>query len=216
MELEHVHQVYEVIAEHFDRTRYSYWNQVRRFLDQLPAGSLVLDNGCGNGKYLTYRKDLEMVGLDPCKAFVDLCRSKYSGTVIQGNGLSLPFRQNIFDAAISIAVLHHLSTPDTRHQFLCEMIRSMKPGAYGLVTVWAKEQEYATLIKKWEALETPNDYLVPWCHPNGTCLSKRYYHLFDQEEVQQLFQSIPNLSIQSILFEKSNWCIVFSKNSLDI
>lgn len=211
MEQEYVHNVYDAIASHFDRTRYSYWNQVRLFLDQLPRGSLVLDNGCGNGKYLSYRQDLEMVGVDPCKALVDICTSKYHGKVLQGNGLCLPFLDNEFDAAISIAVLHHLSTPHTRRVFLEEMVRCIKPGGKGLVTVWATEQERPKVFQKWEKLDTYNDYLVPWCHPDGTCISKRYYHLFDSQEIEELFKSIKHISIQKILYEKSNWCVVFIK-----
>lgn len=211
METEYVHQVYDTIAQHFDRTRYSYWKQVRLFLYQLPAGSLVLDNGCGNGKYLTYRKDLEMVGLDPCKAFVDICTSKYKGTVLQGNGLDLPFCDNYFDAAMSIAVLHHLSTYELRRRFLAEMVRCLKPDGRALITVWATQQEQPKVFQKWEQLPTPHDYLIPWCHPDGTCMSKRYYHLFDQPDVETLFQSIPNLSIEDIFYEKSNWCILFKK-----
>lgn len=45
-------QVYENIANHFDHTRHSQWTGVKRFLLSLPPNSLLLDVGCGNGKYL--------------------------------------------------------------------------------------------------------------------------------------------------------------------
>ena len=45
-------QVYDQIADHFSSTRHSAWPRVKRFLDAIPVGSLVLDLGCGNGKYL--------------------------------------------------------------------------------------------------------------------------------------------------------------------
>lgn len=77
-----MHQVYDQIAHDFSRTRHSGWKFIEHFLEQLPAvrihappsfssscpelarshpnasffssrqGSLVLDAGCGNGKYL--------------------------------------------------------------------------------------------------------------------------------------------------------------------
>lgn len=77
-EAEHVHVVYDQIALDFSRTRHTRWPFVSHFLASLPAvrppssfpralsgavedlkahslhqqGSVVLDAGCGNGKYL--------------------------------------------------------------------------------------------------------------------------------------------------------------------
>ncbi|KAA1069846.1 tRNA methyltransferase, has a role in tRNA modification [Puccinia graminis f. sp. tritici] len=51
-EQQHVHQVYESIAVHFSQTRYKPWPIVADFLDRQPRGSIGLDVGSGNGKYL--------------------------------------------------------------------------------------------------------------------------------------------------------------------
>ncbi|GAA5894383.1 hypothetical protein JCM6882_007644 [Rhodosporidiobolus microsporus] len=61
-EAEHVHAVYNEIAHDFSRTRHSRWPFVERFLDRLPPGSLVLDAGTGNGKYLGCRSVLNWDG----------------------------------------------------------------------------------------------------------------------------------------------------------
>ncbi len=52
LERAHVHSVYESIAPHFSETRHTQWPRVRAFLRSLPRGALVVDAGCGNGKYL--------------------------------------------------------------------------------------------------------------------------------------------------------------------
>ena len=52
----HVHDVYESIAGHFSETRHSPWPRVSAFLDSLPSTAVVLDVGCGNGKYLGVRR----------------------------------------------------------------------------------------------------------------------------------------------------------------
>ena len=44
--------MYEQIADHFSCTRHKPWPRVERFVCELPAGSVLLDVGCGNGKYL--------------------------------------------------------------------------------------------------------------------------------------------------------------------
>jgi ubiquinone/menaquinone biosynthesis C-methylase UbiE len=62
LEQEHVHKVYNDIAHHFSDTRYKPWPRVVEFLRTFQPGSLVLDVGCGNGKYMNIRNDLMMVG----------------------------------------------------------------------------------------------------------------------------------------------------------
>lgn len=52
-ELENVHKIYNEIANHFSETRHSPWPQVKQFIDDLPIGSVLVDIGCGNGKYLS-------------------------------------------------------------------------------------------------------------------------------------------------------------------
>lgn len=85
-EQDHVHAVYESIAKDFSRTRHTCWPFVQTFLDQLPVvwtlvsqyytlitdrinrieqGSLVLDAGCGNGKYLACSTILPHKSFDP-------------------------------------------------------------------------------------------------------------------------------------------------------
>lgn len=54
--------MYENIAPHFDSTRFSRWPAFARFLASLPVGSLMLDAGCGNGKYLQGDGHLFKVG----------------------------------------------------------------------------------------------------------------------------------------------------------
>lgn len=57
LELENVHNVYDKIADHFSETRHSPWPKVQEFIDKLLPGSILLDIGCGNGKYLGLNND---------------------------------------------------------------------------------------------------------------------------------------------------------------
>lgn len=58
LESRFVHAVYEEIAGHFSGTRHSPWPRVAAFLRSLAPGALLLDVGCGNGKYLGLRPDV--------------------------------------------------------------------------------------------------------------------------------------------------------------
>lgn len=57
-ELENVHKVYNEIANHFSETRHSPWPQVNEFIRQFEKGSVLVDIGCGNGKYLQSNHDI--------------------------------------------------------------------------------------------------------------------------------------------------------------
>lgn len=57
----HVHEVYNGIADHFSSTRHSAWPGVARFIHAMDPYSMMVDVGCGNGKYLNLRNDLYSV-----------------------------------------------------------------------------------------------------------------------------------------------------------
>lgn len=49
-------QVYENISSHFNETRYKQWPNVTKFIQSLNPNDILLDVGCGNGKYLNEEK----------------------------------------------------------------------------------------------------------------------------------------------------------------
>lgn len=54
----HVHEVYENIGSHFSKTRHKPWPNVLNFVQSLDVGSVLIDVGCGNGKYLGQNKTI--------------------------------------------------------------------------------------------------------------------------------------------------------------
>lgn len=61
LELENVHKVYNEIANHFSETRHSPWPQVEAFIREFDDGCVLLDIGCGNGKYLHINENIAKV-----------------------------------------------------------------------------------------------------------------------------------------------------------
>ncbi|KAB7506468.1 Alkylated DNA repair protein alkB-like protein 8 [Armadillidium nasatum] len=116
-ERDHVLNVYEEIADHFDQTRHKPWPNVLKFVESLEMGSLLLDVGCGNGKYMNENKNIFSVTSSflyiNVLTTVKIC-FKYVGKKFLKSlspiVCSLPFRNNVFDAVICIAVIHHLSS----------------------------------------------------------------------------------------------------------
>lgn len=86
---------------------------MKKFLNNLPDGSFLLDVGCGNGKYLNDDGRLIKFGCDRSMRLCEISASKQSNVFV-ANCLELPVDENRFDACISIAVIHHLSTEQRR------------------------------------------------------------------------------------------------------
>ncbi|KAG8377911.1 hypothetical protein BUALT_Bualt08G0082800 [Buddleja alternifolia] len=164
IEKKFVHSVYDAIAPHFSSTRFAKWPKVQTFLNSLPSGSLILDAGCGNGKYLGLNEKCYFIGSDISAPLINICQDK-GHEVLVADALKLPYRTGFGDAAISIAVLHHLSTESRRKKAVDELIRVVKKGGLVLITVWAREQEDKSLLNKWTPLS--QKYVEEWIGPGS-------------------------------------------------
>ncbi|KAF2462671.1 S-adenosyl-L-methionine-dependent methyltransferase [Lindgomyces ingoldianus] len=166
-ETQHVHTVYEEIASHFSSTRYKPWPIVESFLKGLPDGSIGADVGCGNGKYLAVNPRVFIVGSDRSTNLVKIAKAYHSHSVIVADSLSLPHPSKTFDFAISIAVIHHLSTPERRIEAVRAVLDILRPpssvqgdeGGKALIYVWALEQKDSR--RGWDEGHE-QDVMVPW------------------------------------------------------
>lgn len=148
LERDYVKNTYDNIAEKFSSTRYKKWPKIDAFLSKLPKDSLVLDVGCGNGKYLDNANSFNL-GCDLSSGLLAICRSK-NFQVVQCDMMQLPFRDGIFDTIICVAALHHIVAAERRQKCLEQMIKLLHNNQSKLlIQVWAFEQE----------LERDNPYL---------------------------------------------------------
>jgi SAM-dependent methyltransferase len=113
------------------------------------AGKLVLDAGCGMGRYSVVALGLgaEVVAVDMSDSLIRVAAAakKYPKLhAVEGDLLRPPFKKGIFDLAYSQGVLHH--TSDTRAAFKA-VAALVKPR--GLLSVWlygkaARFEDFAT------------------------------------------------------------------------
>lgn len=214
MEKKHVHDVYDCIATHFDETRHTYWKMVASFLDNVAKHSVVLDIGCGNGKYQHYRNDICWFANDTCLPLLHIAKEKAPHDYVAANGLCLPYLPCMFDAAISIAVLHHVSTSPKRAMFLKEVMRCVRQGGVALVSVWADDHNQDARKSKWRPVPggDPGDYMIPWRDKHSGSVHDRYYHLFTIEDVfRMLHDAGIHHSQCDIRYEQDNWYIYIIK-----
>uniref|UniRef100_A0A1S4GL11 Methyltransf_11 domain-containing protein n=1 Tax=Anopheles gambiae TaxID=7165 RepID=A0A1S4GL11_ANOGA len=153
LERAYVHDVYENCEEPNGQIR----PKVAQFLGCLEPGSLVCDVGCGNGRYLSgFNPLIYTIGVDRCYRLTQVAHGK-GGEVAICDNLELPFRDESFDAVLSLAVVHHFATTERRVGAIRELARILRIGGRVIITVWALEQRH----RRFES----QDVLVPWQPP---------------------------------------------------
>ncbi|KAJ5755344.1 tRNA (carboxymethyluridine(34)-5-O)-methyltransferase [Penicillium manginii] len=190
-EQNHVHEVYQQIAGHFSATRFKAWPIVERFLQAQAPGSVGLDVGCGNGKNLTVNKDVFIVASDRSENLARIAIQHQPHSTVVADILQLPHRDAFFDFAISIAVVHHMSTPERRVEAVAEILRTQKDSRRG----WDKGD--------------PQDIMVPWVRKSKSDQGQektfhRYYHLYEEGELERDIEQAGGVVLESG-YEKDNW-----------
>ena len=113
---------------------------LRRWL-RLGAGQLVLDIGCGDGRFALWNRGrAHIVALDAAPLFAEVTRAEVD--LVQGDVRVLPFPRGTFDAAYSIDVMEHLDAPGLE-RFFAEAARVLKPG--GHFYLYSNTRERSTL-----------------------------------------------------------------------
>ena len=173
----YMRHTYNAIANSFDKTRYAQWPCVVRFYEQ-GAHGYCIDIGCGNGKNVFHGNGAWYELCDMSDAFIEISSAKHPASgMCQVDAVKLPYRSNVFDTAISIAVIHHLDTISKRQAFVDEFVRVLKPGGRGLITAWARVDT------------KPQDRNVPWTNTSNNTVTQRYYHMFDAGELESLVRN---------------------------
>ena len=200
VEKKYVHNVYNNIANHFSDTRVKPWSSIKFFLESLSESSILVDVGCGNGKNMGISRGINY-GCDICDNLLEIAKSK-GHNVIKGDMLSLPYPDLFADVVINIAVLHHLSTEERRLKAIGEMLRILKINGLLMIYVWAKKEG-----------QTNNDLFVGWTSKDQKTEYKRFYHFFEQKELENLCLMAGNCSIEKSYLDKENWGIILKKTS---
>lgn len=134
-------------------------------------------------------------------------------STIVADMLNLPHPDSSFDFALSIAAVHHLSTPARRVQALSEILRTLKPptdqhdGGKALIYVWALEQK--TSRRGWDKGDE-QDVLVPWVKKTTEETFHRYYHLYEEKELERDIGTAGGRVVESG-YEKDNWWAIATR-----
>jgi len=192
-----VRATYERIAEPFAASRAEPWPEVLSFATTLPVGARIVDVGCGNGRHARTLAAAghSIVAVDFARNLLLIGRRGSRGRIwgqhigwVQGEATALPLRDRSMDAALCVAVLHHLPSVDERVRALRELRRVLAPGGRVFMSAWAMDQprfRKAVDARRDLPPDVQGDVEVPWTMPDGVVIP-RYYHLFQEGELERL------------------------------
>lgn len=185
---------YNLIADYYSNARPQPWKEME-FLgrDLVKDGDRVLDLGCGSGRFYETMKEknIEYIGVDNSKRFVEIARKRYPKLkFLLADTANLPFPDNYFDKVYAVALFHHIPSERYRIQVLKEAKRILKKSGLLVLTVWNLWQRRKTrnLILKYTALKILGkseldfkDILMDW--EGGRDV---YFHCFTKGELVKL------------------------------
>ena len=176
-------EVFDQIAESWYRVR--HWPLLEKELKELAErwrSGRLLNVGCAHGAdFLPFSHGFELWGIDFSLAMLRQAvrfsiKSKLYVNLSNADALSLPFPDNTFDWAISVATYHHIRGEKEREKALVELSRVLRPKGEAFLTVWNHGQSRFWFKSK--------EQQVPWRLKEETIY--RYYHLFSYGELRKL------------------------------
>ena len=112
----------------------------------------LIDLGCGTGLELEYYLEINptahVTGIDLSYGMLDALKAKFPNKnidLICGSYFDVPFKENFFDAAISVESLHHF-TKEEKIPLYKKLCKALKRGSYFILTDYfaASDSEEAT------------------------------------------------------------------------
>lgn len=181
MEIGNQEKVWDEIAPEWHKYKKIPSEKSVEFLNNCKGN--VLDLGGGSGRHMQEIKEGKYFIQDFSREMLELAREKAEkkGIVadfIYSSMTEIPIDTGFFDAAICISALHCVNGEQNRKKVVKELYRVLKRGSKAYVGVWnAKSKRFNR--KKGKEL------MIGW-----TDKGQRYYYLFDEKEVHDLFESV--------------------------
>lgn len=119
---------------------------LRRSLEVVRAGDMVVDVGCGPGRVIRYltSRGRSCVGVDISQVSLRLMRSLTNCPAVAADNLRLPLADRIADFVVSDGVIHH--TDDPQRAFL-EDCRILKEGGHLYLGVYRPTGRYRFIMR---------------------------------------------------------------------
>jgi len=204
--MENQKDIWDSIAKPWSIFRLNPIDEVVKFLKNKKGK--ILDLGCGSGRNFMKIKGT-IYGVDFSEKMLEFAKEyarkeKIKTKFVKAEIFDLPFKDDFFDSAIFIAVLHCIPKKENREKALRELFRVLKPNSEALITVWDKNQDRFKNSEK--------QSLLPWKHEGKEYM--RYYYLYDKKEISDLLEKVGFTIIK--ISDKKSPDGFYSKKNIDV
>ncbi|MFX1574831.1 MAG: class I SAM-dependent methyltransferase [Promethearchaeota archaeon] len=156
----------------------------------------VLDLGCGTGRHLLFlsRKGFEVYGMDSSPKALEIAEKwlieENEKVILNLNRMEhkFPYKDNYFDAIISIQVIHHNLMKDIIFT-VKEIERILKSN--GIIFITFPKLGEGSRVDKWELVEIESRTYIPQSGRERGLT----HHFFTLREINQVFSSFNILKI---------------------
>jgi len=164
---------------------FRHWSIFRSELEALARRwqkGKLLNLGCAHGPdFMPFTQGFDLYGVDFSTEMLRFARKysrklKFSAELSLADVSYLPYPDETFDWAISVATYHHIKGEEKKRAALNELRRVLRPGGEAFITVWNHWQ-----TRFWFKSKEP---AVPWRKKDKTLY--RYYYLFSYAELERL------------------------------
>ncbi len=158
-----------------------FTRELNRLIKRWQKGSL-LNLGCAHGPdFIPFRDSFKLYGVDFSDEMLMLARKyslkfNFNVELTLADVRQLPYADDSFDWAISVATYHHIKGEQEILKALDELKRVLKPGGEAFITVWNRWQPGFWFKSK--------ELYVPWRKKDK--ILYRYYHLFSYTELEKI------------------------------
>jgi len=172
--MENQEEIWDKIAPEWDEFKSIPAKHTIEFLKK--TSGKVLDLGSGSGRHL-YNIKGEMYLVDFSKEMLKLAekKGKIKAQFKHANLWKTGFEDEFFNYAICISALHCVNSKEKREKTVKELYRILKKKGKAEIGVWN--------IKSKRFKNAPKEKFVKW-----TDKGERYYYLYDEKEVHDLFK----------------------------
>ena len=208
--MEDTQSVFNQIAPSWYNFR--HWSIFRSELEALTRRwqkGRLLNIGCAHGPdFLPFRQNFDLYGVDFASQMLRFAQQysqkfNFAVNLSVADASHLPFSDEVFDWAISVATYHHIKSKTERQAALSELRRVLKPGGEAFITLWNRWQPRFWFGDK--------EVAVPWRTKDKTL--ERYYYLFSYPELERLVKEAGFSVLKSFPENSYNYPLkFFSRN----
>ena len=164
----------------------------------LPGSGLILDAGCGPGRYTIdlAQQGYRVVMFDLVREMLQLGRAKVASSglgarvtgSVEGDIAALPYAEGAFDAVLCLgAPLSHLTAAQERTRAVNELARVLRPGGTAFLTGIGRLAAYRGAIY-WRDWSFFDQYLTAEARASGIAQGSQVWYMFAPAELESLIE----------------------------